>query len=271
MQVLTRRVLPKQAKEVRSELKALSDGAGSGGLTARVVSALQRHLRAAGVYQGPVTGSMDLATQQALQAFQAAKKLPATGTLDLPTLRALKSVDLFVKPGFEKNPAKLWQRGSDIRAAEAKLAQLGFLRQSEVDGIFDRDTEKAALRYRKADRQVADGRRSIGAGLYEELSKAARRYLHDPFRRRDLTNARGLRRHASLDRMVERAVKNAGAQGLAAGAHGSVVKWLHSPERPLRPVQRRPGVRPQRVQRQPEGPRALRRLEVALPRPLFLP
>ena len=79
MQVLTRRVLPNQAKDVKADVKLLSD---RGTSTVRAVQALQRHLRAAGVYSGPVSGSFDEATQTALKAFQTAKKLPATGKLN---------------------------------------------------------------------------------------------------------------------------------------------------------------------------------------------
>src|SRR6478735_8772191 len=110
MTVLTRRVLPTQAKEVNAELKALQTRAASTntlnlGDSGKVVEYLQRHLKAAGLYSGKITGSFDAATDAALKAFQTAKKLPATGVLNKATFTALKAVNRFVQAGF-KDAAK---------------------------------------------------------------------------------------------------------------------------------------------------------------------
>src|SRR6476619_484768 len=112
MTILTRRVLPNQAKEVKAELNALKATVGSKnvlnlGDTGKAVGFLQSHLRATGIYKGPVYGQFDQATADALLAFQTAKKLPASGILDKATCNALKAVTHFVpKGGFEKDPAR---------------------------------------------------------------------------------------------------------------------------------------------------------------------
>src|SRR4051812_8533999 len=117
MQVLTRRVLTNEAKEVKAELALLQKATTSNNLldlgdTGKAVIALQKHLRAAGLYSGPMSGTFDDATKLALQNFQTAKKLPASGAVDLKTLKALKTINLFVKNGLKSDPAKLGQRGS---------------------------------------------------------------------------------------------------------------------------------------------------------------
>ncbi|MFL5321363.1 MAG: peptidoglycan-binding protein [Myxococcaceae bacterium] len=232
MTILTRRVLPKQAKEVKAELSALKATVGSKnvlnlGDAGKAVGYLQAHLRAAGVYQGPVNGQFDQATADALIAFQTAKKLTPSGMLDKATFNALKAVNHFVpKGGFDKDPARINQRGSDIASVERKLAKLGFLKPEKADGVYDQATQDAVLRYRKADKQVADGLKKIGGTFSKELNKAVESWNHAPVRRRDVTNAKGLRRHKQLDDLVSAAVKKAGPEGLGLGAKGRAVQWV---------------------------------------------
>ncbi|MBX5482644.1 MAG: peptidoglycan-binding protein [Myxococcaceae bacterium] len=231
MSIQTHRVLPKQAKAVKADLKMLDKRASSTnvldlGDTGRAVEALQRQLKGTGLYKGKISGTFDDATQLALQAFQKAKKLKVTGALDRATLKALKSTNLFVKDGFKTN-ARIGQNGSDVRAAEAKLAKLGFLKQSEVDGVFDKDTQKAIQRYARADHQVKDGIKTIGQNVYKEISKAAASYDHAPRRRREVTSAKGIKKHQALDTAVAKAAKKqAKLGGIGLGAKGRSVNWL---------------------------------------------
>ena len=231
MKVLERRVLPKQAKAVKQDVKVLQNRLANIanvlnlGDTGKSVQALQRHLKAAGVYTGAVTGTFDAATEAALKAFQTAKKLTVTGALDGKTFRALKAVNVYVKEGF-KTAAKQGQRGSDILSAERRLAKLGFLNGAKADGIYDAATAKAVERYRKADKQVPDKGRAISERLYKELGKASRGYDKDDVRRRDVTSKKGVKRHAQLDAMVGNAVKKAGKDGLGLGDKGRSVQWV---------------------------------------------
>lgn len=231
MKVTERRVLPKQAKAVKKDVAVLQNRLANTtnvlnlGDTGKTVAALQRHLKAAGVYTGPANGTFDLATEAALRAFQTAKKLPATGALDKATFKALKTINVYVKAGF-KTVAREGQRGSDIRAAEAKLAKLGFLKADKVDGLYDKATANAVARYRRADHQVSDKPKAIGEKFYSELSKASKGYEHDDRRRRDVTSKKGLKRHKQLDAMVGAAVKKAGKDGLGLGDKGRSVEWI---------------------------------------------
>lgn len=193
----TRRVLPGGHAIVKKQLSDMKARIEKGdklnlGDTGKGIKGLQGHLRAAGVYNGPISGTFDAATEAALKAFQAAKGLEPTGEVGRSTLKALRSVDVFVDKGF-KQKAVEGQRGNDILQAEQKLAKLGF-NPGTVDGIYDAKTAKAVAQYRKADRAVADSPKSIGADFFENLTKDAKAFDHAPSLRRDTTNLAAHRR-----------------------------------------------------------------------------
>jgi peptidoglycan hydrolase-like protein with peptidoglycan-binding domain len=194
---LTRRVLPGGHAIIKKQLSDIRARIDSGdklnlGDTGKGIKGLQGHLRAAGLYNGPISGTFDAATEAALKAFQSAKGLAPTGEVGRSTLKALRSVDVFVDKGF-KQKAVEGQRGNDILQAEKKLAKLGF-NPGTVDGIYDAQTAKAVAQYRKADRSVADTGKHIGADLFENLTKDAKAYDHKPYLRRDTTDLAGHRR-----------------------------------------------------------------------------
>lgn len=215
MRLLERRVLPNEAKSIRRDVQAMAGRISSGDRlslsdTGRAVEALQRHLKAVGVLAGPVSGTFDDATRQAVLAFQKAKGIQQSGIVGPKTLRALRKHNLFVKDGFETS-ARLGQRGSDVLSAERKLAKLGF-RTGKVDGIFDRDTLEAVRRYRKADHEVPDEGNASGKVFYRELRRASKRYEHAPWRRREIGH---LGRHRRLDELTERLAGKGGGLGLS--------------------------------------------------------
>ncbi|MHB8878682.1 MAG: peptidoglycan-binding protein [Myxococcaceae bacterium] len=188
------------------------------GDTGAAVSAVQRQLKAAGLYLGPVSGTFDDATRAAVEAFQTAKKMGVSGEVGKGTLGALKKVNLFVKDGFQKSPAHVGQSGTDVKRAESKLAELGFLSKSEVDGVFDKDTAAAVKRYGVADGEVSDKATRIGEKFYSELSKASRSYHHDPYRRREVGK---LKPHARLDELTGKQAARSG--GVKFGDKGRSV------------------------------------------------
>lgn len=220
--MIQRRVLPSQREAVRADLGAMSKQIKSGdklsiGDTGEPVKALQRHLRAAGVYAGPISGTFDEATLASVQKFQKAKQLEQTGEVGGKELAAVRDINLFVKDGFV-TPAKRGQRGSDILRAEKMMEKLGF-EPGAVDGVFDRSTVAAVKRYRAADKQVADKGAAIGSDFYTELRQASRSYEHAPLRRRDKTE---LARHQRLDEATARRA----AKGISEGAKGRAIKNL---------------------------------------------
>ncbi|MFL5318309.1 MAG: peptidoglycan-binding protein [Myxococcaceae bacterium] len=226
MKVLQHRVTSGQAKEVKAELKTLANRAVSTnvlnlGDTGNAVKALQNLLRGVGAYTGPVSGTFDAATEAALKGFQGAKKLTASGALDKKTYAALKSQQLFLKKGKAfAQAAHVGQRGGDILAAEKKLAKLGFLNAKNVDGTFDAATAKAVERYRKADHEVPDKGHAIGNKFYSELSKASNGYEHANYRKRDVTNAKGVKQHKRLDDLT---TKTVGSKPVTVGSKGRAV------------------------------------------------
>lgn len=171
------RVLPKQAQDVRRDLRSIG-GAVDGakrlalGSTGPSVEALQRALRGVGAYAGPVSGQFDAATEAAVKRLQAARKLPVTGIADRKELDALRAQQLFVDSGFER-PARLGEKGSDLREVESKLQQLGY-DPGPVDGAFDAQTLKALMRYRRHDRSVPDAGKRIGASVLDGLRDTVR-------------------------------------------------------------------------------------------------
>ncbi|MFN7132280.1 MAG: peptidoglycan-binding domain-containing protein, partial [Myxococcales bacterium] len=221
MKVLQRRVLPSQAKAVRQDLAAMLSQLKKGnplnlGDKGRAVEALQRQLRATGVYAGQVTGTFDEATEAALKAFQQKSGLEASGTAGGRTFKALKAANVFVKEGFA-DPARQGQRGTDVLRAERMLERLGY-RPGEADGVFDRQTQKALQRFRKADKQVSDDGKALTANLFRNLAQSSRAMNHDPYRRRELG---GLKQHQRLDELTEKSAKK--GDGIGLGAKGRAV------------------------------------------------
>jgi peptidoglycan hydrolase-like protein with peptidoglycan-binding domain len=170
--LLRHRVLPNDVKATRDNFSAIA-GAIKGtetltlGDTGKAVEALQRELRAIGAYRGPVNGTFDAATTEAVKKLQTAKKLTVTGSVDGKELAAIKAQELFVKSGFE-TLGRLGQSGKDIKGIEAKLAQLGYA-TGKVDGVFDEKTLSAIHKYRKADKTVPDAGDVIGTKIFKGL------------------------------------------------------------------------------------------------------
>ncbi len=224
MTLLVRRVLPSQLPQVRADLDALQAGIAKGPLgvgdSGEAVAALQRHLRAAGLLSGAVSGTYDSVTQAAVAQLQSKKGLPATGEVDRATLQAVKAINKRVEPGF-KTKAQRGERGRDILAAERALAKLGFLAPEEADGIYDRATQDGVLRLRRADPKLAD-KGVITEGLYARLRQQARGYDHDAFRRRDIGTKQEVAAHRRLDDRTAKAA--ARGEGLGVGAEGRAVE-----------------------------------------------
>jgi len=221
MRVLTHRVQPREAKSVKRDVAAMAAQLRAGnaldlGDTGKAVSALQRHLKAAGMFPGAVSGTFDETTKAAVAALQQAKGLEASGIVGGKTLNAIKRTNLFVKDGFE-TAARQGQFGTDVLRAERMLEKLGF-RPGKVDGVFDAATAAAVERYRKADDQVGDKSRAIGEKMFDELSKASRGFEHAPFRRREIGN---VKKHDRLDALTAR--EAAKGEGIALGAKGRAV------------------------------------------------
>ena len=221
MKLLAHRVLPNEAKEVRADLAAISRSITAGnalnlGDQGPAVAALQRQLKNAGLYPGPVSGNFDQATADAVAHLQRARKLEASGIVGARTFAALKSTGLFVNDGFRQR-ATVGQSGTDVLRVERMLEKLGF-RPGKVDGVMDEATAAAVEHYRNVDPQVTNSRRFISEGMYRELRRASQSYEHAPYTRRALG---GLKAHRRLDDETARAA--ATGAGITLGAKRRVV------------------------------------------------
>lgn len=215
------------AEAVRADLRAIDAQVGTGQTlsaadSGAAVEALQRHLKATGVYTGPVDGTFSPELETALIAFQTAKGLDPSGEVNGQTLGALRQINLFVKDGFEGTPGGPGQRGRDLAKVEARLEKLGY-RPGPVDGIYDAELDKAVARFRMADAQVPDGGNAIGGTFAKELAKAESAFDHTPRQRREvLTTAAARERAKRRDDLTGQAAGN----GVALGAKGRAVENL---------------------------------------------
>ena len=185
------------------------------------VAALQRQLRSAGVYTGPVNGIFDAGTEEAVKVLQKAKRLDSSGIVGGKTLKALKETQRFVKDGFVE-AARAGQSGTDIARAERMLEKLGY-NPGKADGVFDAATQKAIERYRKADKGLPDKSTAINAKLSARLAKASKAFEHAPFSRRTIG---GVKAHDRLDAATAKAAaKN---DGVGFGDKGKAVQNIEN-------------------------------------------
>jgi len=117
------------------------------------VRAVQRELRDAGLYHGPIDGNWGRRTEAALGAYQANRGLAVTWRLDPATIRAM---------GFDPNElvGRMPEQASDlaarqplsretVRRVQERLAPAGF-RPGRVDGIWGSGTETALRDFQHA-------------------------------------------------------------------------------------------------------------------------
>ena len=163
---ITHRVTSSQRTAVREDLGRLGSAVDAAkslqlGDTGRGVEALQRALRGLDLYAGKVTGTYDAATEAAVRQLeqQAAVAAP-DGVFDRAELKELRSRQLFVKDGFA-TPARIGQKGSDVRQLEHTLHALGY-GTGPVDGVFDAKLEKAVKAFRLDQKNVPNDGRGAG-------------------------------------------------------------------------------------------------------------
>lgn len=158
MAVATRRILPSNAANVRSQLQDIERrvktdmlGVGDRG---DAVADLQRRLRSFGFKPGPADGVFGPQTEQALRSFQRQAGITVDGRAGMETLNAMRKHTAFVQDGFE-TAAKQGQRGADIKRAERMLKDLG-MNPGKVDGVFDKSTAEAVRTFTSRDPQLSE-------------------------------------------------------------------------------------------------------------------
>ncbi|MEW5855029.1 MAG: peptidoglycan-binding protein [Myxococcota bacterium] len=117
------------------------------GATGRHVKNVQARLRAAGYDPKHVNGQFDERTAGALKAFQKKAGLETTGQVDEATWKKLSKSHIYArKPA---SPAqRVGERSRAVLRSERLLKKLGF-NPGKVDGLFDRDTQRASRRWER--------------------------------------------------------------------------------------------------------------------------
>lgn len=148
------------------------------------VANIQSCLKRLGYFQGPVNGNFGSITQQAVIAFQQAKKLPADGVVGISTQRSLQQacpsrtsnsrVSSNLQPG---------SRGPEVVKLQQRLQRLGYF-QGPITGYFGPQTQQALIRSRQSSRirtntnvprstpQAVVNRSSVG-GAYPFLAEGS--------------------------------------------------------------------------------------------------
>ncbi|BAY61577.1 peptidoglycan-binding domain 1 [Calothrix brevissima NIES-22] len=121
------------------------------------VANIQRCLKRLGYFNGPINGNFGSQTQQAVIAFQQAKKLPTDGVVGVGTERSLQqSCPGIVSTSNVNNVnntnvagnLRLGSRGPEVVKLQQRLQRLGYF-QGPITGYFGQQTQQALIRYQQ--------------------------------------------------------------------------------------------------------------------------
>lgn len=134
----------------------------------RAVKNIEARLEKAGYDVGKADGRFDSRTEAALKAFQRRSGLKPTGRVGPKTWARLSKSVILAKDGF--SPAqRMGERSSAVKRSEKILQKLGLLKKSEVDGLFDKDTQRASRRFERKYKMGDDG--AIGRAQFKKMQK----------------------------------------------------------------------------------------------------
>lgn len=147
-------------------------GIGEGSTRERVVAHVQKHLRAAGFSPKRVDGTWDERTTGVLKQFQKREGLDVTGRVNGETWRELKKATLEAK-GPTSPAQRMGERSAAVKRSEKILKELGY-NPGKVDGLFDRDTQRASRAFeRKHDGTGDNG--AIGTKQLKSMKRALKK------------------------------------------------------------------------------------------------
>ncbi|MBD2195596.1 MULTISPECIES: peptidoglycan-binding domain-containing protein [Calothrix] len=113
------------------------------------VANIQRCLKKLGYFNGPINSNFGPQTQQAVIAFQQAKKLPADGVVGVGTERSLQqSCQGRVANSNVGGNLRLGSRGPEVVKLQQRLQRLGYF-QGPITGYFGPQTQQAYIRYQQ--------------------------------------------------------------------------------------------------------------------------
>ncbi|BAY13020.1 peptidoglycan-binding domain-containing protein [Calothrix sp. NIES-2098] len=122
------------------------------------VANTQSCLKRLGYFRGPVNGNFGSITQQAVIAFQQAKKLPADGVVGLSTQQALQQACQGRTVNRNRNVntnLRLGSRGPEVVKLQQRLQRLGYF-QGPITGYFGPQTQQALIRSQQPTRSSAN-------------------------------------------------------------------------------------------------------------------
>lgn len=129
-------------------------------LTPAATSAVQERLREAGAHIGAADGVWGPESQASLDRFQQARGLPVTGSINLATAQALGvGLPRLLPPAATETPVvspatPLSPRA--VRNVQARLRSLGFY-QAQADGVWGAGTQSALERFQRGRGLEASG------------------------------------------------------------------------------------------------------------------
>lgn len=113
------------------------------------VANIQRCLKRLGYFNGPINSNFGPQTQQAVIAFQQAKKLPADGVVGVGTERSLQQAcQGRVANSNVGGNLRLGSRGPEVVKLQQRLQRLGYF-QGPITGYFGQQTQQAYIRYQQ--------------------------------------------------------------------------------------------------------------------------
>ncbi len=128
-------------------------------LTPSATTAVQERLREAGVYMGTADGVWGPESQSALDRFQQARGLPVTGSMNLATAQALGVGVPRLMPPVAAEPAAaapVQLSARAVRNIQTRLRALGFYR-AQPDGVWGAGTQAALERFQRGRGLEASG------------------------------------------------------------------------------------------------------------------
>lgn len=125
------------------------------------VATLQRNLKIAGFYNGPVTGYYGQLTQASVSSFQRAVGLRADGVAGSRTLAALENRggeydEPITGGGFGSSTLKRGSSGSSVTRLQNALKGLGYY-NGPITGYYGRLTKTSVTRFQQSRGLFADG------------------------------------------------------------------------------------------------------------------
>jgi len=142
------------------------------------VDLIQRQLKDLGYFKGPVDGKFRERTLYAVTRFQQDNFLVSDGCADTATLRAIDARRAEFEATFAPKAIKpqsfaggfmgFGDTGSQVKVVQRRLQELRYYAGS-INGLFDRSTEAALMRFQTANRLSGTGKvdRSTNAALQQ--------------------------------------------------------------------------------------------------------